>query len=150
MEQFLVWIADKLSELHDAFLSLNDGHNWGLDDKELHFVVIGVFGIGLFFAVQLLFRWLAKRSITVISWIYTFTVVLVVTFAIEAGQRMTGSGDIETMDVYYGVWGFIVAFIIYLLVRGTLRAIKSLFTDDDDNRPPEARHYIGDRRGGRR
>ncbi len=149
MEKLLGWIIEFLAWLHDRFLSINDGRQWGLDDKQLHFVVIGVFGIGLFFAVQILFKWLAKRSVTAISWIYTLTVVLVVTFAIEIGQRASGGGDMEAGDIYYGVWGFIAAFVIYLAVKGIMLLLKKFFVRQEDNTPPGVRHYIGDRRGGR-
>lgn len=148
MERLLSWIVKLLAWLHDKFMSINDGHQWGLNDKELHFVVIGLFGIGLFAAVQMLFKWLAKRSVTAISWIYTFTVVLVVTFAIEIGQRVSG-GNMEAGDIYYGVWGFIVAFAGYIFIRSIIRVIRQLFVEEEDNTPPGTRHYIGDRRGGR-
>lgn len=148
MERLLSLIVELLAWLHDKFMSINDGRQWGLNDKGLHFVVIGLFGLGLFLAVQLVFKWLAKRSITAISWIYTFTVVLVVTFAIEIGQRVSG-GKMEAGDIYYGVWGFIAAFAGYIVIRGIFRLVRQLFTDEEDSTPPGTRHYIGDRRGGR-
>jgi len=149
MEKLLRWIVKLLAWLHDKFMSINDGRQWGLNDKELHFVVIGVFGIGLFFAVQIVFKWLAKRSVTAISWIYTLTVVLVITFAIEVGQRFTG-GNMEIDDIFYGVWGFFAAFAAYLTIKGIILLIRSLFVEEKDETPPGTRHYIGDRRGGRK
>lgn len=149
MEKLLRWIVELLAWLHDKFMSINDGRQWGLNDKELHFVVIGVFGIGLFFAVQIVFKWLAKRSVTAISWIYTLTVVLVITFAIEVGQRFTG-GNMEIDDIFYGVWGFFAAFAAYLTIKGIILLIRSLFVEEKDETPPGTRHYIGDRRGGRK
>lgn len=148
MELLLKWIIELLAWLHEKFLSINDGRQWGLDDKELHFVIIGLFGMGLFFVVQIAFKWLAKRSVTAISWIYTLTVVLVVTFAIEIGQSVSG-GDMEAGDIYYGVWGFIVAFVGYLSIKWIILAVRGLFSDDDRSTAPGERHYIGDRRGGR-
>jgi len=150
MEKLLRWLADILARLHDWLMSVNDGRSWGLNDKQMHFVVVGLFGIGLFFCVQLLFKWLAKRSVTAISWIYTFTVVLVVTFAVEVGQKVSGSGQMETRDVFYGVWGFIVAFTIYLSVKGILRLLRYLIKGEEDKTPPGIRHFIGDRRGNRK
>jgi len=150
MEQILRFMADILARIHDKIMSINDGREWGLGDKELHFITIGVLGIGLFFAVQIVFKWLAKRSVTAISWIYTFTLVLVITFAIEAGQRVSGTGKMESMDIYYGVWGFIVAFTIYLSVKGILRLLRYLIKGEEDKTPPGIRHFIGDRRGNRK
>lgn len=150
MERLLRWLADILARMHDWLMSVNDGRSWGLNDKQMHFVVIGVFGIGLFFCVQLLFKWLAKRSVTAISWIYTFTVVLVVTFAVEAGQKVSGTGQMETQDVFYGVWGFIVAFAAYLAVKGIILVIRRIKNGKQDETPPGVRHFIGDRRGGRK
>ena len=151
MERILKFLVDLIAAVHDWIMSLNDGYEWGLDDKEMHFAVIGLLGIGLFFAVQILFKWLAKRSVTAISWIYTFTVVLVVTFAIEAGQRVSGIGQMESMDIYYGVWGFIVAFGIYLAVKGFFLLLRHIFAGrKEEEIPPGVRHFIGDRVGGRK
>jgi len=150
MEKLLRWIADILARMHDWLMSVNDGRDWGLNDKQMHFVVVGLFGIGLFFCVQVLFKWLAKRSVTAISWIYTFTLVLVITFAIEAGQKVSGTGQMESRDVFYGVWGFIVAFAGYLAVKGIILAVRRLAKGKQDDTPPGVRHFIGDRRGGRK
>lgn len=150
MGELLKWLTDLIARIHDKIMSVNDGREWGFNDKDLHFLVIGVLGIGLFFAVQIVFKWLAKHSVTAISWIYTFTVVLVITFAIEVGQRVTGTGHMESKDIYYGVWGFIVAFTIYLSIKGIIRLIRYLVNGEEDKTPPGIRHFIGDRRGGRR
>jgi len=150
MEKLLRWIADILARMHDWLMSVNDGRDWGLNDKQMHFVVVGLFGIGLFFCVQVLFKWLAKRSVTAISWIYTFTLVLVITFAIEAGQKVSGTGQMESRDVFYGVWGFIVAFAMYLAVKGFILLGKRIICGKEDETPPGVRHYIGDRVGGPR
>ncbi len=150
MEKLLRWITDMIARVHDRIMSVNDGREWGLNDKELHFLTIGLLGIGLFFAVQIVFKWLAKRSVTAISWIYTFTLVLVVTFAIEAGQRVSGHGHMESLDIYYGIWGFIVAFTIYLCVKGIIRLLRYLIRGEEDKTPPGVRHFIGERTGGRK
>lgn len=149
MEKLLRWLVDILSRIHDKIMSVNDGREWGLNDKQLHFLVIGAVGIGMFFCVQLVFKWLAKRSVTAISWIYTFTVVLVITFAIEIGQKISGTGNMESKDIFYGVWGFIVAFAGFLTVKGIILLIRRIKYGEPDETPPGVRHFIGDRRGGR-
>ena len=55
-------------------------------------------GMGGFVVVQFLFRFLSKWSITVISFIYTLTVLLVIVFAIEIQQKITGRGNMEFAD----------------------------------------------------
>ena len=106
-----------ISKAHAKILSLNDIYGWALSDKWLHFIVIGIFGFCMLLVVQPVFKWLEKNNATVlISFIYVFTVVLVVTFAIEIGQAWSGSGDMDKKDILSGVAGFFVFFGIYLLV----------------------------------
>jgi len=73
-----------------------------------------------------MFRILSKWSITVISFIYTFTMVLVFVFALEIQQGITGSGNMEFDDAAIGVVGFFVFFGVYLLIRGIAFGIKKL------------------------
>lgn len=150
MAELLKFFVDILSRIHDKVMSLNDGWELGFSDKQLHFLCVGLAGIGVFFAVQIAFKWLAKRSVTAISLIYTATLVVVATFAVEIGQKVSGTGDMEAADIYYGVWGFVAAFGVYLVIKLVIRAIKRLRAPEDpDNEPPGVRRYIGDRRGGR-
>ena len=67
----------------------------------------------------------------VITWLYVFTVVLVLTFAIEIGQWYSGSGVMESEDIAYGITGFLVMFIIFAVLRGLYHAIKSMLKKDD-------------------
>lgn len=67
--------------------------------------------------VQPVFKWLEKNDATVfISFIYVFTVVLVVTFAIEIGQAYSGTGDMDKYDIASGIAGFFVFFGLYLIL----------------------------------
>ena len=148
MKELLKFIVELIARIHDKILSINDGHSFGLNDKQLHLVVIGLLGFGIFLVVHTVFKWLSKRSITAISWIYTCTLVVVITFAIEIGQYATNSGDMSFADIAYGIWGFLVVFIIYLVVRGVLRGIthfgrKKSERTDGKNRQSS---YIGQRR----
>ena len=105
-----------ISKTHSKILTLNDAYGWALSDKWLHFIVIGIFGFCMLLLIQPLFKWLEKHDATVfITFIYVFTVVLVVTFAIEIGQAYSGSGDMDKYDIVSGVAGFFVAFAIYLI-----------------------------------
>lgn len=122
-----------ISKVHGKILSLNDIYGWALSDKWLHFIVIGIFGFCMLLVVQPVFKWLEKNNATVfISFIYVFTVVLVVTFAIEIGQAYSGTGDMDKKDILSGVAGFFAFFGIYLL--GYLYKNKLKDSDDEDKK----------------
>lgn len=149
MEDLLRFVVGLIARIHEKIMSVNDGFSFGLNDKQLHFLVIGIFGICVFFVVQTVFKWLAKKRVTAISWIYTFTVVIVVTFAIEIGQRVSGTGEMESSDIFYGVWGFLAAFAVYLIVRGVIRLIRRVLSPDKGalEQPVGKRSFIGERSG---
>lgn len=52
----IYWVA----EMHDRILSLNDQGGWYFNDKQLHFIVIGVLGMIGIFIFYPLFKLLAK------------------------------------------------------------------------------------------
>lgn len=104
-----------ISKTHAKILTLNDVTGIGISDKWLHFFVIGIFGFCMLLVIQPLFKWLANHDGTVlVTFIYVFTVVLVVTLAIEIGQAYSGTGDMDKYDVASGIAGFFVFFGIYL------------------------------------
>ena len=77
--------------------------------------------------VHPLFKWLAKTGhIMVISWIYVFTLIIVITFAIEIGQRVTNTGQMEFADIMFGVLGFISMFLVFSVVRGIYHLVLGL------------------------
>lgn len=129
MGRLLYWIVEKIAEAHNWLLKLNDAYEYNFTDKELHFLIIGVLGMLMIFVVHPIFKWLAKHNhIMVISWIYVFTLVLVITFAIEIGQRVTHTGVMEFADIVFGVFGFLAMFLVFSAIRGLyhviLRAIR--------------------------
>ena len=81
-----------MAQVHDSLMRLNDGFELRLGDKDLHFVIMALASMLLFFLVHAVFRRLAKWSITAVSFIYVFTVMTVLGFAIEIGQRISGTG----------------------------------------------------------
>ena len=110
---------------HEKILSINNSQNFFLNDKQLHFVIIGILGMLLIFAVYPLFKYLAKKgNILAISWIYVITLIIVITFAIEIGQRATGTGSMEFADIVFGVAGFIVFFAVFVIIRSIIKALK--------------------------
>ncbi|KMM36930.1 hypothetical protein [Guptibacillus hwajinpoensis] len=126
MGEIIKFIVAIVNELHDIVITIMYGLGFNVTDKQLHFWVIGLLGMGGFIVVQLLFRVLAKWSITAISFIYSITVLLVVVFAIEIQQKITGRGNMEFADAVIGIQGFIVLFLVYLVIRLLLVWSKKL------------------------
>lgn len=125
---FITWVAN----VHDRILSINDSGGYYFDDKQLHFLVVGAFGMMLVFVIYPIFKALAKRDHTmVITWIYVFTLILVFSFAIEIGQWYSGTGRMESADIAYGVTGFLVMFFIFAVLRGLFNAIRGMLKKDD-------------------
>lgn len=127
MKEFLYWIIYQIARIHEYIISLNDSYETYFTDKQLHFLVIGILGMAMILIIYPLFKWLAKKNKTlIIAWIYVFTVIIVITFAIEIGQKVTGTGAMEFADIVYGVFGFIVMFGIFAIIRWIYLGIKYL------------------------
>ena len=118
MKEFLYMIVGWIAKIHSYLMRFNDSYEYNFSDKELHFIVIGLLGMAFVFIVYPVFKWLAKHNhVMVIAWIYVFTLILVVTFAIEIGQKVTNTGAMEFADIVFGVVGFIVMFFIFSIIR---------------------------------
>lgn len=127
MKEMLYRIVEFLAKIHSYILGLNDAYEYNLSDKQLHFLVIGALGMAFIFVIHPLFKWLAKNNhVMVISWIYVFTLIIVITFAIEIGQKITNTGNMEFADIMMGVFGFVVMFFIFALIREIYKAIRRL------------------------
>ena len=127
LKELLYQAVDWIAMIHDKITQLNDHMEGTLSDKQLHFLVIGLLGMLLIFIVHPLFRHLSKTNhVMVISWIYVFTLILVITFAVEIGQRLTHSGDMEFADIVFGIGGFIAMFAVFALIRAAVFGIKRL------------------------
>ena len=127
MTKFLYWAVGLVAEIHNYLMQLNNANETNFTDKELHFLVIGLLGMAMIFAVYPLFKQLAKHNHEmVIAWIYVFTVIIVITFAIEIGQKITNTGNMEFADILYGIVGFLAMFIVFLVLRGIYHLILKL------------------------
>ena len=128
MKQILYTLIHLITAAHERFLSLNDQYELFLNDKQLHFLVIGALGMLLVFLIHPLFLSLSKSGHTmVITWLYVFTVILVLTFAIEIGQGYSGNGNMEAADIVSGIQGFLLMFLVFIVIRGIIHGIISLF-----------------------
>ena len=119
IEMFVVLIA----RAHNHILSLNDAYEKNFTDKQLHFIVIGLLGMALVLVIYPLFKMLSKNHVLAIVFIYVFTVVIVLTFAIEIGQGMSGIGTMDFDDIVFGVVGFLLMFAIFAVIREIAIAI---------------------------
>lgn len=128
LKEFLYFIVKGIAKVHDSIMTLNDSFEYTFSDKELHFIIIAIIGIAMLFVVHPLFVALSKKHVMVISWIYVTTLIIVITFGIEIGQKISKTGKMEFADIMFGVLGFFAVFFAFCFVRGIwhfiLRMIK--------------------------
>lgn len=124
----MYYIVGMIARIHEYLLRLNDAYEYNFSDKELHFLVIGVLGMAFLFVVYPVFKWLAKHDhIMVIAWIYVLTLIIVITFAIEIGQKVTNTGAMEFADIVMGIFGFLAMFAVFAVVREVYKVIVKRF-----------------------
>ena len=127
MARYLRMLVAWLSRAHNYILTLNDRFEYSFSDKKLHFLVIGAIGLALILMVYPVFRLLANHNrVLAITWIYVLTVLLVLTFAIEIGQRITGSGTMDFSDVVAGMGGFFAVTVVIVVLHLLLWMVKSI------------------------
>ena len=115
-----------VAQIHESLMHLNDNFELYFGDKDMHFIVMAVLGMILFFMVHFVFKRLAKWSVTAISFIYVFTVMTVLGFAIEIGQKITGTGDMDFRDVVAGLYGVLAFFAVYTVYRLIVLLVRHL------------------------
>ena len=115
-----------VAQIHESLMHLNDNFELYFGDKDMHFIVMAVLGMILFFMVHFVFKRLAKWSITAISFSYVFTVMTVLGFAIEIGQKITGTGDMDFRDVVAGLYGVLAFFAVYTVYRLIVLLVRHL------------------------
>lgn len=115
-----------MAQVHDLLMRLNDGFELSLGDKDWHFIIMAVVAMLLFFVVHAVFTRLAKWSITAVSFIYVFTVMTVLGFAIEIGQRISGTGQMDFADIVAGLYGVLAFFAVYTAWRLLGMAVRAL------------------------
>lgn len=131
MVRLLYFMVESVARVHEKLLQINDSSALFLSDKQLHFVVMGLLGMGFLLVVYPLFLALSRNHVLTIAWIYVFTVMVMLSFAIEIGQGITGTGDMDMEDVISGLAGFMLLFFIFALLRMILIGIKNLLFPDD-------------------
>ncbi|MCD8019047.1 MAG: hypothetical protein LUF92_05505 [Clostridiales bacterium] len=126
METLLEKIVIFIARIHNYILTLNDAYEQNFTDKQLHFLVIGLIGLALVLVIYPLFKILSKNHVLIIVFIYVFTLIIVLTFAIEIGQKYSGTGSMEFADIVFGVAGFLLMFAIFAVIREIILAFWKL------------------------
>lgn len=124
MTRLLRLLTAFINDLHDLIVDSVHLMGFGLTDKQLHFWLFGMFGMFVFIVCDIVFKKLAKWSISAISFIYTFTVLVVAVLAIEIEQKVTQSGKMEFADITAGLSGFLVFSALYFLIRLLIREMR--------------------------
>ena len=114
--KILTLIAQIVNGFHDLLQTILSAFGFA-GDKQQHFIVIGLIGIVVFFAVHFVVKLLARWRLEAVSFMITGILLLILVFGIEIVQLASGSGAVEFKDIMAGLWGFLVFFCIYLAVR---------------------------------
>lgn len=117
-------LTEVVNALHDLIGSSTKTVGLELTDKDLHLWVFGIVGLCSFLFVHFIFRMLAKYSVTSISFIYTFTLMVILVFAIEIQQKITGRGKMEFDDAVVSLWGFLLFFAGFLVLKGIGKGVR--------------------------
>ena len=140
MARYLNLLLSWVTRIHNAILTLNDSFEYSFSDKELHFLVIGAVGLALILLVYPLFKLLASHNrVLAITWIYVLIVLLVLTFAIEVGQRVTGRGTMDFADVMAGMGGFFAVTAAIVVLHTLLWIIRTVVRLVRERRDGQAR-----------
>lgn len=112
---------------HEAILRLNDAFEAKLSDKELHFLVFGLAGTGVFLFSWALFHALRKH-IGCSAWLFSLLAITILALSVEVGQGLSGNGAMDVCDMAWGVAGYAafsaVAFLLVALLRGLVRIAR--------------------------
>ncbi|MBK5441497.1 FeoB-associated Cys-rich membrane protein [Peribacillus sp. TH24] len=130
MKDFIQILAEIVNNIHDfILLFVSDTLNSNATDKDLHFWIMGIIGIIIFLFVLFLSNLISRMrfGITILSFLYTFTVMVVLVFAIEIQQALTSRGNMEFQDAAVGLWGFIVFFLVFAAISSLYLLIKKFF-----------------------
>ncbi|MGE7186627.1 hypothetical protein ACQKKK_22510 [Peribacillus sp. NPDC006672] len=134
MKEFIQILAEIVNNLHDFILFfVSDTLNSNATDKDLHFWIMGIIGIIIFLFVLFLSNLISRMrfGITILSFLYTFTVMVVLVFAIEIQQALTSRGNMEFQDAAVGLWGFIVFFMVFAAVSSIFLLVKNFFKQSE-------------------
>ena len=131
MKETIQMIADMINNLHDFIqLFVYDSLELNVTDKDLHFWIMGFIGIFVFLFVLIVSKLISKLpfGITILSFLYTTTCMVVLVFVIEIQQALTNRGNMEFQDAIIGLWGFFVFFLVFVAVSALFFLVRRLWT----------------------
>lgn len=130
MREIIILLTNFINDMHD-FINyiVNYVFQLNLTDKDLHFWVMGIIGFTIFIFVLLISNYISQLpyGITILSFLYTFTFMVVLVFAIEIQQAITNRGAMEFEDAVIGLWGFLVFFFWFVIASSVFIYIRRLF-----------------------
>ena len=128
IQQILYNITMIVAKIHDYIMNINNSFETPLTDKQLHFIVMGSIGMLMVLITYPLFKYLSKKNIMSITFIYVITFMMMLIFCVEIGQQVTNTGLLDFGDIISGILGFIVFFLIfeglknlYLIIRKKIK-----------------------------
>ena len=131
LKDWLYKIVSGIAYIHDSIWHYVGTLPLNLTDKDLHFIVFGLFGLALLLLALPLFRLLTRLGkYGLMAWLFTFSTVLMICFAVEIGQYITKTGSLQFSDIVYGIYGFLAVSAIVGLLYLLVRAIRSIFKKD--------------------
>lgn len=128
MKTILQFLINLFTYFHSFFVSITRNIGLNLTDKQLHFLIIGIFFLFLYIFTDMIFRALSKISISILTFIFTFTLSIVISFAIEIGQFQSGTGNMELADIAWGIYGFLIFILFFEISRAIYRLSIYLFS----------------------
>lgn len=124
IKQLLYNITMIIAKVHDYIMNLNNNLTNPFTDKELHFIVMGTLGMFMVLITYPLFKYLSKKNIMSITFLYVVTFMLMLIFSIEIGQQVTNTGLLDFEDIVFGILGFIIFFLIFISVKTIYLTIR--------------------------
>ena len=121
LTKILYFLIELITSIHNTILTWNDNNLIGLSDKDLH---LGILMIAI---VYPLFKFLAKRHhYLTLTFVYVFTLIIVITFAIEIGQGITHTGTMDFVDIVAGIAGFLLMYVVLAIITSVISGIVYL------------------------
>ena len=139
MAHLLKQLTLLIARIHDHISALMYSLIPGIDDKFLHFMIIGLMGLLAVLVTYPIFKALANRKLYfAITFIYVFSLLTGLTLAIEIGQKITGTGNMEFADIAAGLLGFLLMFAVLVIVIYLVRYIRvRISSKEEDEKSPE-------------
>ncbi len=123
MESIIKLTVFIINEIHKYLIALLPSFGFNFSDKELHFLVFGVIGFIMFILTDIIFKKIAKWNLSILSFIYTITILIILTLNIEIQQKITGEGNMEFNDVVAGTLGFVFIVAIYYCTKSIMISV---------------------------